>query len=510
MIEKILIRSVNWIGDAVMTIPSIRLLKRSFRESKISFLLRPTVKAVFEGDPDVDEFILYEDRHRGPFGRLRLASELRRQNFSRAILFQNAFDAALITFLAGIPERIGYSRNGRGLLLTKPVPFDNDDRKIHHIDYYLNLVHHIAGNKDIDHLPPYIFLTLQERLDIRERLKGLRRPILGINPGATYGLAKRWLPERFAEVAGWFIKDSGGSVIITGSESERPIADEIVKSMDYEFRSSGHLINLAGKTSLRELITLISECDLYLSNDSGPMHLAYAVGTPLVALFGSTDPKLTGPVSEGAKVIKAEVDCSPCFRRSCDKDRACMYAIKSDDVYLALKSFFPVKKAIFFDRDGTLCEDVNYLRRWEDFKVFDDISKVKLLKDKGFLLIGVTNQSGINRGLVEEAFVKEVNRFFIDRYGFDDFLYCPHHPLDRCSCRKPELGMIHKARVRHGIDLKGSYVMGDKDDDMMLAKAAGAKGILVRTGKERVSSNASIVVNNLREAVGFIIEDTHH
>lgn len=185
-----------------------------------------------------------------------------------------------------------------------------------------------------------------------------------------------------------------------------------------------------------------------------------------------------------------------------------MYGIDSDDVYLALRSFLPTRRAVFFDRDGTICKDVDYLRRWEDLKVFNDIDSINLLKDKGFLLIGITNQSGIGRGLIEEGFVKKVNRFFIDEYGFHDFFYCPHLPSEHCSCRKPQLGMIHRARVRHNIDLRGSYVIGDKDDDMLLALAAGAKGIFVRTGKEQSSPNAVKIVGNLREAVNFIIRDS--
>lgn len=508
MNHNILIRSVNWIGDAIMTLPSIRLLKKNFRDSHISLLVRPSVKAVFEGNPDIDEFILYEDHYKGLVGRLRLASELRKKKFTMALLFQNAFDAALITFLGGIQERIGYSRDGRGFLLTVPVPFDKDDRSIHHIDYYLNLIRYVIGNKDLDYSDPYIYLTLEERIRARKRLEGHRRPVLGINPGATYGDAKRWLPERFAEVAGWFIKDTGGTVIITGSVSERPIADKIIKDINPDLRSSGLVYNLAGNTTLRELIAFISECDLYLSNDSGPMHIAYAVGTPLVALFGSTSPDLTGPRGEGDLILRADVGCNPCFKRRCDSDMMCMYGINSDDVYLALKGLLPQRKAVFFDRDGTLCKDVDYLRRWEDFKVFDDINSLNLLKDNNFMLIGVSNQSGIARGVVGEEFVKDINRFFIERYGFDDFYYCPHHPDEHCSCRKPELGMVHKARIRHNIDLKSSYVVGDKDEDMRFATAAGAKGILVRTGKVQSSPYAFRIVDNLKEAVNLIIGES--
>ncbi len=507
MSQDILIRSVNWIGDAVMTIPAIRAIKKGFPDSRLSLLVKPSVKDIFKGNPDIDELILYEDHHRSFSGPLRLASELRKKGFSMAILLQNAFDAALVAFLARIPERVGYKRDGRGLLLTGPVQYNNEDRRIHHIEYYLNLVHSLTGGNQDDIFEPYIFLSLEERLSMRNLLGELKRPILGINPGATYGSAKRWLPERFAEVAGWFIKDTGGSIIITGSKGERTIAEEIIKKLAPEIRLSGHMKNFAGATSLRELINLISECDLYLSNDSGPMHVAYAVGTPLVALFGSTDPGLTGPRGEGNIILKADVDCSPCFKRVCDNDMACMYGINSEDVFLSLKKLVPSKRAVFFDRDGTICEDVNYLNDWNRLRVFDALDCIRLLKDRGFLLIGVSNQSGISRGIVNEDFVRAVNSYFIERYGFDDFYYCPHHPDEHCSCRKPELGMVHRARVKHNIDLKGSYVIGDKSDDMLLAQACGAKGILVKTGKERSSPYATKIVENLKEAVNFIISD---
>jgi heptosyltransferase-2 len=538
MSEKILVRGVNWIGDAVMTLPALKALRKAYPESKMSLLVKPAVAAIFEKDPSVDEIILYEERVQGPFGKLVLSQRLRKGHFSRAILLQNAFDAALITFLAGIPERMGYNRDGRGFLLTKAIAFNDDDRKMHHIDYYLNLLRALGihGEKT----QPWIHLSLEERLNARDALSGLKRPVLGINPGAAYGSAKRWLPDRFAEVADWFMKDTGGSVIIFGGKSEEGVSQEIEKMVEGRKskpawalrRQSGgkgedgglldttlttriasirsedvnnSLLNLAGKTSLRELISIISECDVFLSNDSGPMHLAYAVGTPLVALFGSTDPGLTGAVGEGSVVIHHPLSCSPCFERTCrEKDLRCMYSITSDEVFLAIKKMLPKKSAIFFDRDGTLCEDPHYLSSWDRFKLFQGVDELVKLKSRGFQLIGVTNQSGIARGLVGEGFVKEVNHFFIERYGFDNFLYCPHLPEEYCSCRKPEPGMLHTARSRHGIDLRKSFVIGDKEVDMMLAKAVGAKGVLVRTGQDKESSYADFVAENLQEAIRLV------
>lgn len=504
MTEKILIRGVNWIGDAIMTIPAIKALRKAYPESEISLLVKETVKPVFYNNPHIDEIILYETTFKGFTGKIRLAQKLRGKGFSKAFLFQNAFDAALIAFLAGIPERIGYNRDGRGFLLTKAIPFNNDDRKIHHIDYYLNLIK--SAGKIADYSTPWIYMPIDERLSARNKLSALRKPVLGINPGAAYGSSKRWLPERFAKVADWFIKENNGSVLIFGGPSEIEIADKIDIKIDPEFKAYGNVLNMAGNTSVRELISLIAQCDVFVSNDSGPMHIAYAVQTPLAAIFGSTDPVLTGPVGCGNIVLKADFDCSPCFERTCKNNNLkCMYAITSEDVYFAVKELLPHKKAVFFDRDGTLCNDANYLSNWKDFHVFPDIDSLNALKDKGFKLIGISNQSGIARGLVDEQFTRQVNQTFLDKYGFDNFYFCPHHPDENCSCRKPQPGMVLEARERHKVDLKKSYIVGDKDADMLLAKAVGAKGILVTTGKQQKSEHADFAAKSLKEVVDIIL-----
>jgi len=182
-----------------------------------------------------------------------------------------------------------------------------------------------------------------------------------------------------------------------------------------------------------------------------------------------------------------------------------MGMIFSEEVFEAVRQRVNIKRAVFFDRDGTLCRDPGYLRRMEDFEVLPGIGNLTKLKERGFSLIGVTNQSGIARGLVEEDFVKQVNAIFLDSYGFDGFYYCPHHPDEHCSCRKPEPGLLMDARVDYNIDLKRSFVVGDKDIDMLLAKAAGATGILVKTGQDLVSQYAGYTVENIPEAVDLIL-----
>ena len=550
--KNVLVRGVNWVGDAIMTLPALRALRKALPEARISLLVKPWVLPLFEKDPHIDETISYGDEYQGIIGKIKMSRLLSKKGFCSAILFQNAFDAAFISFLAGIKERAGYNRDGRGFLLTEAVKVPQKETNIHHIYYYLNLLEQLGI--DAKYSDPYIYLSLDERLFARNLLKEMKRPILGINPGAEYGAAKRWFPERFAEIANWFIKDTNGSVVIFGSKKEEDIAQRIEYLLskqqsieqsavniqqsnptgfphtplwkrdnppqspfskggfkgDFE-EGGGGILNLAGKTSLRELISLISECDVFVTNDSGPLHISYAVGTPMVAIFGSTDPELTGPpsgtIGNSNLVVTNKFSCSPCFERTCrNNDLRCMYAISSDDVYLGIKKVLPNKPAVFFDRDGTLCKDNGYLSRYEDLKIFPEVDTVPILKERGFKLIGVSNQSGIARGLIREDFVREVNTIFIERYGFDDFYYCPHHPAEHCPCRKPEPGMVLSARAKHGINLKKSFVVGDKESDMLLAKAIGAKGIFVKTGQDKESASADYEAGNLKEAVNWILE----
>lgn len=505
MSGRTLIRGVNWVGDAVMTMPAIRAIKRARPDDTCTLLVKPWVAALFDSDPSVDEVLHYAEEHEGFMGKFRLASMLRQHQFNSAILLQNAIDAAIPPFLARIPERIGYSRDGRGLLLTHALPHRGEDRDLHHIDYYLKLL-------DSAGIPPagrdtWIYMDIQERLDARAKLATLKRPIVGINPGASFGSAKMWLPKRFSQVARRVVEDLGGSAVIFGGPAEVEIAASIAEPLA-EHTKAGRTLDLAGKTSLRELMRLMSECDAIVSNDSGPMHIADALGVPLAAIFGSTSWQLTGPRKPSSHVITAGLACSPCFRRVCpeskDGDLKCMEAIEVDEVFDALRNMLPRKSAVLLDRDGTLCEDAHYLNSFDKLKVFDDISSLNHLQDKHLMLIGISNQSGIGRGIVDEGFVQEVHKLFMDKYGFDGFYYCPHRPEEHCSCRKPEPGMAHQARNEHGIDLRKSFMVGDKDADMLLGRAIGAQTILVTTGKQQTSKHADHIAANLEEVTRII------
>lgn len=487
-----------------MTMPALRSLRLSNPGSKISLLAKPWVSPLFERDPNLDEIILYAREYESLSGKIRLVRELISRKFDSAVLFQNAFDAALITALSGIPQRIGYKRDGRGFLLTKAVPFDRYAGNLHHIQYYLHLLS--AAGFPTKRSRPWIYLTLEERLWARDLLRDMARPVVGLNPGASYGSSKRWPARRFADVGNGVINEMNGSVVIFGSTAETPIAEEISRFISSAERSKKSV--MAGRTSLRQLVSLVSECDVLVSNDSGPMHVGYAVGTPLVAIFGSTSPELTGPLGPGNVMIRKSVQCAPCFERECKGgDLKCMDLVSSEEVFDSVRKLAGRMRAVFFDRDGTLCRDAGYLNSMDMFEISPQIGELKRLKEKGFSLIGITNQSGISRGIVREGFVREVNDIFMRQYGFDGFYYCPHHPDEKCSCRKPEPGLLIDARNDFGIDLRKSFVIGDKESDVALAEAVGASGILLNGGTKTSTSNAFVTASDLREAVETVLSN---
>lgn len=333
-IKKILIRSVNWIGDAILTTPAISALRRNFPQTKISILAKPYVSEIFKGNPDIDEIILYEGTNFAQ--RLKIIKNLREGKFDLAVLFQNAFEAALIAFLSGVPRRLGYSTDGRGLLLRPSVPLKAEILIKHHLEYYLDLLREV-GLK-VEKGPLILNLDEKERLWAIDFLKkrgwkeGER--LIGINPGATYGSAKRWYPERFASLGDKLIEE-GLKVIIFRGPWENAIVEEIKEHSRFTVHDSRLIAD--GKISIRELASLIEKCSVLVSNDTGPMHMASALRVPVVALFGSTDPIATGPVGEGHRVIQKKVDCSPCFLRECPRDFRCMDLIKVEEVLDAVK-----------------------------------------------------------------------------------------------------------------------------------------------------------------------------
>ncbi len=474
-----------------MTLPALRALRKARKDSHISIVAKENVLPLFENNPNVDALVKYTKAHEKLTGKFSLSSQLRAERYDEAFLFQNAFDAALITFMAGIGKRTGYDRDARGLLLTHRVAVNADTLKLHHVLYYLNLLR--ESGIEAPYTLPWIYLTLEQRRKAREVLRPLKRPVIGINPQAAYGSAKRWPDDNYISVIKHIVAELNGSVVIFGTDTSNKLSGETLSEIITE---ESAFMDLTGKTGLRQLCALISECDAVITNDSGPMHIAYATSTPCVSIFGSTSCELTGPpdIPEDcqhsflSKVLNSSMDCSPCFKRTCPHGHLkCMSSITSAQVIDALGDIICTQKAIFFDRDGTICEDAHYLNNINNFKPFNGCENLMRFKEKGYLLIGVTNQSGIARCIVDECFVNEVNNIYIEKYGFDGFYYCPHNSGDNCACRKPSPGMLYKARSDFKIDLKQSFMVGDKDADINAGLAVGATAICMESKKYSVT-----------------------
>ncbi len=337
-IERILIRGTNWVGDAVISVPALKAVRASFPRARISLMVRPWVSDVYAASDFVDEILPYDKQgeHKGLRGLLRIIARIRNERFDLAFLLQNAFEAAFIAWVAGIPRRVGYARDGRGFLLTHPCRIDPEVRSLHQAWYYLGI---LAGagllERQIWRRKDY---NLSIALDVRASdVDGARallrdrgvvqgKTVIGLNPGAFYGSAKRWLSDRYAAVADTLARRHDAETVIFGTAGERRIADEIAARMFSPPKI------LAGETTLGQLMGLIGECDLFITNDSGPMHLAAALGVPQVSVFGSTSEIATGPLSGLAQVVKNPVDCSPCFLRECPIDFRCMTGISVQQV----------------------------------------------------------------------------------------------------------------------------------------------------------------------------------
>ncbi len=336
---RILVRATNWVGDAVMSIPALEAIRGRWPQAEIGILARPGVAELYRGQGYADRLLVFDDAgwHRGVWGRRRLAAELRGERFDIAVLLQNAFEAAWITWRARIPVRIGYNRDARGFLLTRAVDVPRPgELPAHEAYYYLELLRRagwIERLPAVEHIALRVEPTQRERAAEMLRRAGARSGTfrVALGPGAAYGPAKCWLPERYAALADRLIADFDADVILFGTSAERVVAERISAAM------RRRPVTLVGATSIGDLLALLAVCDLFIGNDSGAMHLAAAVGLPVVGIFGPTDPAGTAPVTPRFRLVRQPVSCSPCFLRECPVDHRCMARIAVDAVYEAAR-----------------------------------------------------------------------------------------------------------------------------------------------------------------------------
>ena len=323
-------RATNWVGDAVLSLPALHALREQFPLAYIAILAKPWVAGLYGREPFCDELIAYQapSGWKGFGAKWALASDLRRRRFDCAILLQNAFEAAALMRLARIPNRIGYDRDGRGFLLTEAVPVPlKGDTPAHQRFYYLELIRRAGLIKSY---PADVVIRLSGAAAAAEEgRKRLPGRVIGVSPGAAYGGAKRWIAERFAEAAVCLAKDRDASVAVFGSQEESRICDIVTNAVA---ASSVAVENFAGRTSLAQFIEMAAACEVYLSNDSGPMHIASALGVPSVAVFGPTDEQATGPAGSRSRIVREPVECSPCLLRECPIDHRCMTRVETSRV----------------------------------------------------------------------------------------------------------------------------------------------------------------------------------
>jgi len=331
---KIVVRMPNWIGDAVMALPVLKALQANFPQAEVWAAAREWVGDLFSPEHGIKGLV--------PLPQVRdlkslrqASSRLTKHGFDAGLLLTNSFSSALVFRLAGIPERWGYARDGRGLLLSRSVPLKKGGETRRQTDYYRDLLAGLgieAQGGAID-----LHLSEEEKAAaekaITEAGRDPARPLVVLNPGAAFGPAKRWPAERFADLARLFQARRNAEILLVGAAGEADIAASIASGLERK------PLDLTGKTNLRQLMGLISLGRVFVTNDTGPMHIAGALGVPVVAIFGPTDPKATGPSRRPSVVLKKDVPCWPCTYRSCPYDHRCMTGIGPEEVFSAAEGF---------------------------------------------------------------------------------------------------------------------------------------------------------------------------
>jgi heptosyltransferase-2 len=336
-IKRIVVRGTNWVGDAVMTVPALRALRQVLPDAHITLAARPWARGLFADADFIDDLLLYERRPRDLRAVVRQTREWHKRRFDLAVLFQNAFEAALIAAGARVPWRLGYATDGRRALLTHPLPLPAWRSERHEVFYYLNVVAQLErllyGTSDVERRAPAYSLRVsaerqaQARLMLNEHGAKRARPFVALCPGSTNSRAKRWPAERFAALADKFIDEAGMDVVLVGAP------DELEVSLAVSAAMKGQPVMLTGQTDIAQAVAVLSLADALVTNDTGPAHIAAALESPTLVIFGPTDPRTTCPFSPTAEIIRHPPECAPCMLRDCPIDHRCMTAITPAEVF---------------------------------------------------------------------------------------------------------------------------------------------------------------------------------
>ena len=334
-IRRIIVRGTNWVGDVMMTLPALRELRRLFPDAHITLATRSWARGLFFGAEFIDELQIQDGRGiRSFFQQLR---GWRKGRFDLAVLLTNSFESALVAALAGIPARIGYASDGRGRLLTHAIELPEWRSTRHEIFYYLRIVAElewlVARQQTFLEVQPNASLEVSERRTDEARYflrrQGVTedRLVIALCPGSINSRAKRWPAESYAVLADRFVDTLGGQILLVGSQQELDVSQHVVRRMHNK------PLFLTGKTDIAQLVGILGLCDLLVTNDTGPAHIAAALGRPTLVIFGPTNPLTTRPFSPYAEIIRQPPECAPCMLRDCPIDHRCMTAITPDQVF---------------------------------------------------------------------------------------------------------------------------------------------------------------------------------
>lgn len=336
-IGRVVVRGTNWVGDAVMTIPALRELRRVLPRAHITLATRSWAEGIFSDADFIDDILIYDRGAQGFGATWRQAGAWRKRSFDLALLFQNAFEAALIATLARVPHRLGYATDNRRLLLTHPIQLPAWRVEQHEVFYYLNLVNELekrlyGASNILNHAPVFALEVSNERkTEARAFLHqhGARaiRSFVALCPGSTNSRAKRWPTKNYAVLADQLIEQTGVDVVLVGAPDETSVSQEVAVEMRHK------PVILTGNTTLAQLVAVLSLADLLVANDTGPAHIAAALERPTLVIFGPTMPTTTRPFSDSAEIVRRPPACAPCMLRDCPIDHRCMTAITPEEVF---------------------------------------------------------------------------------------------------------------------------------------------------------------------------------
>jgi len=355
---KILVRGTNWIGDGVMSVPALRELRRIFPAEHITLHTRSWAEGLFSDVDFIDELVTF-DKNRWAIKDVYDNSQFLRDDlFDLAILLPNSFESALTSFLTRIPRRIGYNKDVRGLLLTDPIAVPEWKNRRHEVHYYLNLIaeaeRRLLGRDTVGQAVPDTTLSISDerRSDAKKKMSEFgvdpTKQTVALGVGSTNSRAKRWPADRFAGLNDLIQTHLAANVILVGSKDEVGVSEEVVELCRKK------PINLTGKTDLATAVAMLSEIDLLISNDMGLAHIAPAVGTKTLVIFGPTNAKTTHPFSEHADVIRKDVECSPCMLRDCPIDHRCMTRISIEEVFDAATQKLTINEEEYDETAGDI------------------------------------------------------------------------------------------------------------------------------------------------------------